>query len=415
MASGKNAKRPSPALPSASRSPRAQRPPQTPAPPTPRSSGTGLKPPAPARTPHQKLLHALAALHSWYSREARDLPWRRTRDPYMIMVSEFLLQQTTVAQATPYYHRFIQRFPTVQSLAEADVHDVLKAWEGCGYYARARNLHRAAKIIVERHGGQVPSDPDALLDLPGVGPYLAAAISSIAFGKRQAVLDGNVVRVLSRVEAFEHPVDASDSKKELQALAQAWLQSSDASPSRHNQAMMELGARICTPKKPDCAHCPLSPICRAREQGRPEAFPLKGKRAPRPLIHAAVGFLCRGDEVLISQRHGDDFLGGLWEFPGGKQEPGETLAQAVEREFLEEVGLRVKAGQEVMAVMGEYTHKRVLMHVFECSLRGRGAQAPQKLDCQDVRWERIGNLGRYAFPRANQKMVEWLVRRLQNP
>ena len=351
----------------------------------------------------------LAPLHAWYSAHARALPWRRTKDPYKILVSEFLLQQTQVAQAIPYYERFIARFPNLRSLADAPLDSVLKAWEGCGYYARARNLHKSAKIIIAEHGGAVPSSHAALLALPGVGPYLAASISSIAFEEPNAVLDGNVIRVLARVQAYRFSVDLPKSKKHLQTLAQAWLASTSTPPSIHNQSMMELGALICTPKNPKCASCPLAKGCQARLLGRTEDFPIKKKKAARPLIQVATGLLLnRKGEVLISQRHPSDFLGGLWEFPGGKQDEGENLAECVVREFLEEVGLKVVPLREVMVVRAEYTHKLVDMHVFLLCLPKGRSRAPRPLDCQAVKWEKIEHLHHYAFPKADHAMIEWL-------
>lgn len=352
---------------------------------------------------------SLSRLHAWYLAHAREMPWRKTKDPYHILVSEFLLQQTQVKQATPYYERFVKRFPTIQSLARASQHDVLKAWEGCGYYARARHLHQTAKIIVEKYGGKIPADHDTLLSLPGIGPYLAAAISSIAFGERRAVLDGNVIRVLARVQAFGQSVDEPAAKKKLQIIAQEWLEALSASSSIHNQSMMELGALICTPRNPDCAHCPLQKDCAALSHGAQDEFPIKKARPARPWRHAAVGLLLKNNsEVLIDQRWGDDFLGGLWEFPGGKQEDGETIEQTVIREFKEEVGLDVRIVRHALDVKAEYTHRRWVMHVFVCRLSPGASGKPRAIDCQDVRWEKISRLGRYAFPKASHAMMEWL-------
>ncbi|VVB57200.1 G/T mismatches repair enzyme [uncultured archaeon] len=354
---------------------------------------------------------SLAALHAWYSKNARALPWRESNaNPYHVLVSEFLLQQTQVKQAIPYYERFIKKFPTLSSLASADLDSVLKAWEGCGYYARARNLHKTAQIIMKQYDGKIPSSHAALLSLPGIGPYLAASISSIAYQQPHAVLDGNVIRVLARASAYPHAVDSPKSKKELQKMAQDWLDQSPAvSPSLHNQSMMELGALICTPRNPKCASCPLAGICRAHLVGREEDFPIKARRQARPLIQVGTGFLFnQKGEILISQRYGDDFLGGLWEFPGGKQEEGESLARCVEREFMEEVGLPIRARDELMVVRAEYTHKSVDMHVFRCVLQKNASSLPRPLECQAVKWEKISNLGKYAFPKANRRMLEWL-------
>ncbi len=366
----------------------------------------------PSGPPAQKVPRVparLSSLHRWYAKNRRPLPWRKTKDPYRILVSEFLLQQTQVAQAIPYYHRFIKRFPTLRFLALASQHDVLKAWEGAGYYARARNLHKASKIIAENYHGRVPSDYATLLSLPGIGPYMAAAISSIAFGEKKAVLDGNVIRIIARVNAVQQPVDEPKTKKKLQAVAQRWLESRPSiPPSTHNQSMMELGALVCTPRSPDCAHCPLQKDCAAYRRGAQEEFPIKNARPARPLIAVATGLLLHRGKVLIAQRWGDDFLGGLWEFPGGKQEKGEKLPDTVRREFLEEVGLRIQPIRQLMVVRAEYTHKSVDMSVFLCRLVPRASSIPRAIDCQNVRWEKISNLRRYAFPKANHAMIDWL-------
>lgn len=355
---------------------------------------------------------ALSKLHAWYPAHARDLPWRRTRDPYEIMVSEFLLQQTQVKQATPYYRRFVKRFPTLRSLADASQHDVLKAWEGCGYYARARNLHQTAKIIVEKYHGRVPPDYATLISLPGIGPYLAAAISSIAFGEKRAVLDGNVIRVIARVQAMGGPVDEPATKKKLQKIAQDWLESASVSPSIHNQAMMELGALVCTPKIPDCAHCPMRKNCAAHSHGAQEEFPIRKPKPARPVIQAGVGILRRKNgDVLICQRRGDGFLGGLWGFPGGQQEKGERIGHAVIRELKEETGLDVEIVRHALDVRGEYTHLIVDLRAYECKLAASSDGIPKAIGCQDARWEKIRNLRRYAFPKADHAIIGWLENR----
>ncbi len=357
----------------------------------------------------------LSRLHGWYSKNARALPWRAKRpDPYRVMVSEFILQQTRMEQGLPYYKRFLERFPTIRALAKAPLDDVLKVWEGCGYYARARNLHKAAKKIMREFGGRGPSDYDALISLPGVGPYMAAAISSIAYEKPNAVLDGNAIRVIARVDAYPHAIDLPRARKELKERAQKWLDASLPSvrPSVHNQAMMELGALVCTPKSPKCGICPLRADCIAYASGRMEEFPRKKRKMARPLIHASVGMLVSGEKVLIARRKEDDFLGGLWEFPGGKVEAGESPEKALRREMEEEVGLRVKVVRHAMDARAEFTHRIVILHVYLCKL-GPTPKAPdaRAIGCQAVRWVKISALRKFAFPRANQEMIDWLEKR----
>lgn len=239
-------------------------------------------------------------LLAWYRRRKRDLPWRRTKDPYAIWVSEIMLQQTRVAAAVPYYERFLARFPDVGRLARARVDTVLALWSGLGYYRRARNLHAAAKIVA-REG--FPADAKDWLRLPGVGAYTAAAIASIAHGEPVAVVDGNVERVLCRLHA------ADLSKKEMRALAQEWL--APRAPADHNQAVMELGATVCTPRSPDCPHCPVRTFC----AGQGDRFPSPRARARVVEEKRAVGLALRNGKVLLERRDGAGLLAGMWDLP----------------------------------------------------------------------------------------------------
>jgi A/G-specific adenine glycosylase len=262
----------------------------------------------------------------WYDTARRDLPWRRTRDPYLIWIAEVMLVQTQVDTAIPYYNRFIARFPDVRSLAAASLDAVLKSWEGLGYYARARNLHAAAAIVVDRHGGRLPDDAAELQALPGIGPYMAAAIQSIAFGYPALALDGNVRRVLSRLYDLPDPKPAA-----LRQHGDAMVQER---PGDVNQALMDLGSAICTPRSPRCADCPLETLCLARQRGTVAERPGRRPAKRRPHYDIAVGVVWRGDEILIAKRKPEGLLGGLWEFPGGKPEPGESLEAAVVREVV---------------------------------------------------------------------------------
>ena len=247
---------------------------------------------------------------------SRPLPWRETSDPYCIWISEVMLQQTQVKTVTPYYENFLRRFPSVHRLAGTDLQDVLKIWEGLGYYARARNLHMSAKIISERHGGMVPNDDKALRELPGIGDYIASAILSIAFGKSYAVVDGNVKRVLARIKKIHMPVNLAASNKTFKDIAARLLDKAD--PGRFNQAMMELGAMVCTPRRPGCAICPVKTYCQAFRADVVDQYPKRDKKAKVPQFLIATGVLFKGGKVLITRRKSEGLLGGLWEFPGGK-------------------------------------------------------------------------------------------------
>lgn len=261
-------------------------------------------------------------LLEWFRQFRRDLPWRRTKDPYAIWVSEIMLQQTRVTAVIPYYERFLERFPDIRSLAAAPQEEVLRLWSGLGYYSRARNLQNAAREIVERHGGEFPRDAESVRALSGIGEYTEAAILSIAFGAKRAVLDGNVARVLARFEGIRGDLRESRRWKSLQATATNLLDTK--SPGDWNQAMMELGATVCTPRQPQCLLCPVAKSCRARQLGDPESFPEKrGKRRTVEIVLAAA-VICdaRGRTLLLPParrtRAADDvatLVSGMWHFP----------------------------------------------------------------------------------------------------
>lgn len=339
------------------------------------------------------------------------MPWRRTDDPYRIWLSEVMLQQTRVDQAQPYYERFVAAFPTVEALAAASLDDVLLLWEGLGYYSRARNLHKAARVVVDAFGGQFPDTYDAIRTLPGVGPYTAAAVLSIAFGRPHAVLDGNVIRVLTRVFAIEEEIDRGPTRKQLQRLADALLDPSR--PGDFNQAMMELGATICTPATPRCPACPLRLVCAAFTAGKPDAYPVKRKKAPIPHYDIAAGLIFNDDDHLLIQRRPEDkMLGGLWEFPGGKREPDEPLEETCRREVREELGVEVEIEELFGAVSHAYTHFKITLYAFRCRIR---AGAPASREGLPLRWVAVPDLADYAFPRANRRLINALLDRQQNP
>jgi A/G-specific adenine glycosylase len=273
-----------------------------------------------------------AALLAWYDRHRRRLPWRaepgRAPDPYRVWLSEIMLQQTTVKAVGPYFESFLKVFPTVEALAGAPVEEVLRRWAGLGYYARARNLHACARAVVERHGGRFPDSEASLSELPGIGPYTAAAVAAIAFDRRAAAVDGNVERVFARVFALETPLPAA--KPEIRALAGALVPA--ARPGDFAQALMDLGATVCTPRQPACALCPWMAACAARAAGTAESYPRKAAKAARPLKRGAAFWLVRGDEVLLSRRPARGLLGGMAEVPGtvwgAAFEEGQALAEA---------------------------------------------------------------------------------------
>ncbi len=341
-------------------------------------------------------------LTRWFTRQARDLPWRRDRTPYRVWISELMLQQTRVDQALPYYERFLRDFPDVRALAAAPLDRVLKRWEGLGYYARARHAHRAARHLMTAHGGEFPRTHRELLALPGVGPYTAAAVGSLAFGLDLAVVDGNVARVLARVFAYGEPVNTPAARRQLQGWADALLPAGRAGV--FNEAMMELGATVCRPRRPDCARCPLRRVCAARREGNPEGYPLQRRRRPVPHRHVGAGIIVDDrDRVLLARRPEDGMLGGLWEFPGGGVEEGETPAQCIARELREELGIEVRVGPHLHTVRHAFSHFTMDLHGHWVRVaRGR----PRPLQCAAVRWVARRDLRRYAFPRADLHLLD---------
>ena len=337
----------------------------------------------------------------WFRKNRRVLPWRDDPTPYRVWVSEVMLQQTRTDTVLPYFERWMRRFPDVRALAKADLSDVLKVWEGLGYYSRAGNLHRAAKIVVAEHGGRIPRGFEAIRALPGIGRYTAGAILSIAFGQDVPVVDGNVARVISRLFAIEDDVTAKATQDRLWALAGALLPRGRA--GEFNPALMEFGARVCTPRRPRCPSCPFQGHCLAFERGLVDVLPRKRRKAIAT-HDVAIGVIWRGDRVFVQRRPLEGFLGGLWEFPGGKRLRGESIRGCLARELREEIGFRGEIGPPVLTIRHAYSMYRVRLHAFVCAWRG-GAPRPQ---AQEWRWARLDDLSALAFPAANRRLIEAL-------
>jgi A/G-specific adenine glycosylase len=339
----------------------------------------------------------IPALTRWYRQSYRRLPWRESRDPYAIWISEVMLQQTQVASVQPYFERFMKRFPTLQDLAEADFDDVLRLWQGLGYYRRARLLMEAAKQLVELR--EWPRSPEALARLPGVGRSTAGAIASFAWGLKTPLLDGNVRRVWFRLGALT-PSTPSEGEKTLWSLSETAVRHRNAATV--TQALMALGATVCRPRKPDCVACPLARHCAAYASNSQVSFPPSPSHATKRVLNVSVALLFEKDRFLVTQRPEKGFLGGLWELPGGKWESGEDGVLALHRELREELGIRVIIKRDYPAVRHSYTHFGVRLHPFLCELAGkRRPESPLS-----IRWIRREEIAALAFPTGTLKVFD---------
>jgi A/G-specific adenine glycosylase len=355
------------------------------------------------------------ALLSWWDAGHVDLPWRRrARDPYAVWVAEVMLQQTQIATVIPYYERWMARLPTVNDLAAADLDEVLKLWEGLGYYRRARHMHEAARTVVRDHDEVMPDTVYGLRKLKGIGPYTAGAIASIAFGRRAAVLDGNVIRVLTRLHDIEDDVTEAATRRALWRLAEGLVP--ESRPGDFNQALMELGQQICAPAAPQCHRCPLRAHCLARRRGTQLERPVRPPRKGTPHYDVAAGVIWRDGhpegngaihnvQFLITRRPLDGLLGGLWEFPGGKQHDEETLPEALRREIREELDIDIKVGAPLVRVQHAYSHFRISLHAFHARYLGGEIR---HLGVADHAWVRLDELDAYAFAVTDQKIIERL-------
>jgi A/G-specific adenine glycosylase len=356
------------------------------------------------------------ALLAWLSTARRDLPWRRRRDPYAVWVAEIMLQQTQVATVAPYFERWMTRFPDVETLAEAHLDAVLKAWEGLGYYSRAHNLQRAAQQLITEHGGQLPADREALLRLPGIGRYTAGAILSLAFGQVEPVLDGNVRRVLCRLYDIAEDTRKPAGERRLWALARDLVES--APPGRAgdlNEGLMELGALVCTPGVPDCTACPWADLCLAHARGTQTERPSKTAKRPIPHYDVTAGILQDADgRYLIVRRPAQGLLGGLWGFPSsaaGACVQADALAICLADALRETLGIEATVDAALPAIRHAYTHFRITLHPF----RGRlVAGEPQTLGYSAVRWVTAAELTGYAFPVTDRKIADGLSGSPQN-
>jgi A/G-specific adenine glycosylase len=317
-----------------------------------------------------------------------------------------MLARTRVDTVIPYYLRFLKKFPTVEILARSTLQSVLQAWEGLGYYSRARNLRRAAGMIQTGRGGRFPRTAAEWQALPGVGRYTAAAIAAIAFGEPAAALDANAKRILSRLYAYRRNTGDARAQKDLAAKYQRARGS--AEPGAFFQALMDLGQLVCLPRRPLCARCPLRGACLASHRGIQDRLPMRNRTASKPHFDVAAAVVLREGKVLLARRPEGKLLGGMWEFPGGKRERGEALPACLRRELKEELGVAARVGAKIFAIDHGFSHFCITLHVFCCDLvRGR----PRPIGVADVRWVRIHDLHRYPMGRADRIVAERLYAR----
>ncbi len=333
-------------------------------------------------------------LLAWYHKHGRTLPWRDHPDPYAVWVSEIMLQQTRVETVIPYFEKWMRLFPNVKMLAEASEQDVLNTWEGLGYYSRARNLHKAAKVVVEKFNAELPQDLDDLRSLPGIGRYTVGAIASMSFGMDEPTLDGNLRRVFARLYDVKESADSPGGEKILWGLAAQNLPKGQAGD--YNQALMDLGSTICLPKNPRCLLCPLMEICKARENGTQQARPvLKAKKLSPHYIHAA-GVIVKRSRVLLAKRPTGGLLGGMWEFPNGRVEgdPAKGLTKVLNFAY----GLKVKRKEALGIVQHAYTHFKVTVHAFHCE----SVSIPKD---KKLKWVRFSELGEYPMGKVDRQIA----------
>lgn len=347
-------------------------------------------------------------LLTWFDAERRPLPWRDVDDPYKVWISEIMLQQTRVDTVWPYYERWLKRFPTVESLAGAPLDEVLGSWSGLGYYSRARNLQKAARIIVEHHEGRLPQELEDLLGLPGVGPYSAGAIASIAYRRAVPAVDGNALRVLSRLSGDRGDITGTATKRRLTEMATRLVD--PARPGEWNQAIMELGATLCRPRDPLCGECPANRWCRAHRDGLTHLIPKTRKKAPAPSEALHFAFVEKEGAVLLYKREEGGLLGGTWGLPGG------PVVTPLSRCVREQTGLRVRKGRHLGVTEHRFTHKRWVMQVYRCSLmdgtipRGKGPKG--EVPGSTGVWVQRDELADAPLAKATRKALDVAFRRV---
>lgn len=341
-------------------------------------------------------------LLAWFASAMRPFPWRERYDPYCVWISEIMLQQTQAERGVACYRKWMERFPDVRSVAEAREEEILAAWEGLGYYRRAKNLHAAAKRIMAEHGGKFPDALEAIRALPGVGEYTAGAVAAIAFNTPVPAVDANVARIFSRILDLDAPAAAGETRAAATAAAAELMPAGSA--RLFNQALMELGALVCG-RNPKCAVCPVREHCAALAAGTVALRPAKGEGGGRRLVETAAGVVVRDGLVFIRRRPPDGLWGGLWEFPGGRVRPDEDPESAAARYVGEAIGRPASAREKIGVFRHGYTVHRVTMHGYFCDIEAGPSSPP---GAPDGEWIRLEEIGRRAFPAGDRKLLELL-------
>lgn len=341
-------------------------------------------------------------LINWFQKNQRDLPWRKNYEPYQVWISEIMLQQTQVKTVLPYFERWMKTLPTIKSVANAKEDKILKLWEGLGYYSRARNIQKASKIIVETHNGIFPFKFKDILELPGIGKYTAGAISSIAFNKKEPIVDGNIIRVLARLKNFPKNTRLPENIQKI------WNWSEDLVPKNSrdfNQGLMELGALICKPQNPNCLNCPIQKNCKAYEKDTMDKIPNRGEKSKLIPIKVSIAVINKNGKIFIQKRAHKGLMAGLWEFPGGKIEK-ETPLKAIHREINEELGIQIKNVKKIKQIKHGYTKFSVDLHCYSADFSEGKLKIKSAIE---GKWVKPEQLKKYPFPAANVRLIKDLT------
>tara|TARA_B100001996_G_scaffold378384_1_gene362472 strand:- start:1695 stop:2750 length:1056 start_codon:yes stop_codon:yes gene_type:complete len=340
--------------------------------------------------------NASNSLIRWYLKNNYSLPWRDSSDPYKIWISEIMLQQTQVKTVIPYYHNWMALFSNVQILSKAPVQNILKCWEGLGYYQRAHNIHETSKIIVQDFEGVIPQEYNKLISLKGIGDYTASAILSIAFKKKYPAIDGNLKRVMARLSGLANPKKIISSSKKI---IMNFMHNNN--PGFINQALMDLGREVCLPKNPKCIACPISKFCIAYSKNKISYYTFTKKKKKNPTYHVSVGIIWKENKILISKRKKDGLLGGLWELPGGKRKNDENDSECLSREIDEELGIAIKIKNEIGKIKHHYSHFSINLTGYTCEYFSGKAQA---YSSEKIKWIKVTEIVKYPFPKATLKL-----------